>query len=229
LGHRRFEPYETFFGEIRQTKSVLEIFRTVCKHLNRAEAMGIDRRAVIDCLRPDTQALWLELPEAEKRRFLRHLFRYWEIIRSRIPERSEEIVDAMRQSGQLEILPGKICDMAETETGMEVRYIPCGTTKPETFNAALVINCIGPESDYRKVEDPLVRNMLRKGLIHPGPANLGIDALPSGRIIGRNGRVSNTLYTIGPPLRGVLWEAIAVPEIRLQAEQLARLILEDCH
>lgn len=229
LGHRRFEPYESFFGEIRPTKTILDIFRKVCGHLNRADAIGIDRRAVIDSLRPDSQALWLELPEIEKRRFLRHLFRYWEVIRSRIPEGSEKIIDAMRQSGQLDILAGKISDMVETKTGMEVRYIPRGRTTPEACHAALVINCIGPELDYRKVEHPLVRNMMLKGLIRPGPANLGIDALPDGRVLDRNGRVSNKLYTIGPPLKGVLWETIAVPEIRVQAEQLARVILEGCH
>jgi len=229
LGHRRFEPYASFFGEIRHTKTILDIFRKVCRHLNRADAIGIDKRAVIDSLRPDSQTLWLELPEIEKRRFLRHLFRYWEVIRSRIPTGSEKIVDAMRQSGQLDILAGKIRNMVETKTGMEVRYTPRGSTTHETRTAARVINCIGPESDYRKVEHPLVRNMMRKGLIRPGPAYLGIDALPNGRAIGRNGSVSNTLHTIGPPLKGVLWEAIAVPEIRVQAEHLARMILEGCH
>lgn len=78
------------------------------------------------------------------------------------------------------------------------------------------------------VEAPLVRNMLRKGLIGPTPANLGIDALPSGSVMGRNGRAPNTLYPTGPPLWGVLWEAIAVPGIRVQAEQLARIIIEGC-
>ena len=89
LAHRGFDPYESFFEEIEESKTILDTFRIVCKHLDRAESMGIDKRAVIDSLRPDTQTIWLGLVEDEKRRFLRHLFRYWEIIRSRIPPESE--------------------------------------------------------------------------------------------------------------------------------------------
>jgi len=52
------------------------------------------------------------------RGFLRHLFRYWEIIRSRIPPESETIIDAMRTSGQLYVLAGRIRDLAESEAAM---------------------------------------------------------------------------------------------------------------
>jgi uncharacterized NAD(P)/FAD-binding protein YdhS len=99
LAHSGFDPYESFFEEIKESKTILDTFRIVCKHLDRAESMGIDKRAVIDSLRPDTQTIWLGLVEDEKRRFLRHLFRYWEIIRSRIPPQSKAIIDAMRASG----------------------------------------------------------------------------------------------------------------------------------
>jgi uncharacterized NAD(P)/FAD-binding protein YdhS len=47
----------------------------------------------------------------------------------------------------------------------------------------------------------------------------------NGEIIGRDGGRSKVLYTLGSTMRGVLWEVLAVPEIRVQAEQLARLIL----
>jgi hypothetical protein len=68
--------------------------------------MRIDKRVVVDSLRPDTQTIWLGLVEDEKRRFLRHLFRYWDIIRSRIPPESKAIIDAMRASGQLDVFAG---------------------------------------------------------------------------------------------------------------------------
>ena len=66
---------------------------------------------------------------------------------------------------------------------------------------------------------------MARGLIRPGPANLGIEALPNGAIIGRDGAASVVLYTLGPTMRGVLWEVIAVPEIRVQAERLAHLLI----
>jgi uncharacterized NAD(P)/FAD-binding protein YdhS len=229
LAHRGFDPYESFFEEIKESKTILNTFRIVCKHLDRAESMGIDKRAVIDSLRPDTQMIWLGLVEDEKHRFLRHLFRYWEIIRSRIPPESKAIIDVMRASGQLDVLAGRIRDLSESEAAMEVHYVLRGRTTHEVATAALVINCIGPESDYRRIDHPLVRNLMRRGLIRPGPAHLGVDALLNGAIIGQNGAASDVLYTLGSSMKGVLWEALAVPEIRVQAERLARLLLHGDH
>jgi uncharacterized NAD(P)/FAD-binding protein YdhS len=191
--------------------------------------MGLDRRAVIDSLRPDTQTIWAGLAEDEKRRFVRHLFRYWEVIRSRIPPESESVIDAMRASGQLVILAGRICNLVETDTAMEVHHVPAGMAGPEVEAAALVINCIGPASDYRGIDHPLVRNLISRGLIRPGPAHLGLDALPNGTILGHGGDPSDTLYALGSTMRGVLWEVLAVPEIRLQAERLAQLLLDGNH
>jgi uncharacterized NAD(P)/FAD-binding protein YdhS len=79
--------------------------------------------------------------------------------------------------------------------------------------------------DYRKIDEPLVKNLMAKGLIRSGPARLGIDARPDGRIIRRNGTASNVMYTLGSTMRGVLWEVLAVPEIRVQAEQLAQRLI----
>src|SRR5262249_54815481 len=100
-----------------------------CKHLDRAESMEIDKRAVIASLRPDTQTIWLGLVEDEERRFLRHVFRSWEIIRSRIPPGSKAVLDAMSGSGQLSVLAGRIRDLAESEAAMEVHYVPRGRTR----------------------------------------------------------------------------------------------------
>jgi uncharacterized NAD(P)/FAD-binding protein YdhS len=229
LAHGGFEPYPSFYQEIKDATCLLEIFRSVRRHLDSAHARGIDPRSVIDSLRPDTQALWHALPEKEKLRFLRHLYRYWEIIRSRIPPESESIIQRLRASGQLEVIPGRIRDMVENETGLEVRYFSAQSKQEEVVQTSLVINCIGPESDVERVEHPLVKNLLRRGLIRPGPARLGIDALLQGAAIGRQGDTSQVLYTLGSMMKGVLWEVIAVPDIRLQAEQLARLLLGQPH
>jgi uncharacterized NAD(P)/FAD-binding protein YdhS len=225
LGHRGFESYPSFIQEMRESNRVRHHFRTVRRHMARARSSGIDIRSVIDALRPHTQDIWHALPEAEKRRFLRHVFRYWEIVRSRIPPKTEAVVGAMRASGQLEIRAGRIRDLIDTGDCMEVHYGPRGGDTELVENAALVINTVGPECDYGRVDDALVRNLLQRGLIRPGPAGLGMDALPGGTIIGRDGVVSDVLHTLGPAMKGVLWEVLAVPEIRLQAERLARALL----
>lgn len=226
LAHGRWERYPSFYAEISASQRTREVFRSVRKHLARAQSLGIDPRAVIDSMRPDTQALWQSLPESEKRRFLRHGFRYWEIIRSRIPIGSEALLQRMRSSGRLRVIAGRIRDMADTASALEVCYTPHGGERDRVERADLVLNCIGPESDYERVDHPLAKNLLRRGLIRPGPARLGLDAQPNGAVVGRGGVVSEVLYTLGSPMKGVLWEVIAVPEIRVQAQQLARLLVE---
>jgi hypothetical protein len=37
---------------------------------------------------------------------------------------------------------------------MNVDYLPRGHTRHEVVTATLVINCIGPESDYRRIDQP---------------------------------------------------------------------------
>jgi uncharacterized NAD(P)/FAD-binding protein YdhS len=227
LAHRGFESYPSFFDEIKDSRSILKICGVVRKHLDAADMAGIDRRAVIDSLRPHTQMIWMNLPEQEKRKFVRLLFRFWEIIRSRVPAESQTVIDTMIASGQLRILSGRIHDLVETAGGMEIHFTRRGKQTREVVLTARVINCTGPESDYLRITNPLVKSLLRKGLIRPGPAQLGIDALPNGSIVGAGGVVSKGLYTIGAPMKGVLWEVLAVPEIRVQAEQLARLLLDE--
>jgi uncharacterized NAD(P)/FAD-binding protein YdhS len=221
LAHRGFDSYPPFLDELSECTRLLHMFRTVRAHLRRAEAAGIDPRAVIDSLRPGTQSLWLRLPDAEKRRFLRHVFRHWEIIRSRLPPQSRALIDAMHASGQLEIVAGRIRDLVDNGATIEVHYTRRAGGAIEVERAALVVNCIGPETDYERIDDALVKNLLRRGLIRKGPADLGIDTLPGGAIIGRDGSASSTLYTLGSTMKGVLWEVLAVPDIRVQAPRLA--------
>jgi uncharacterized NAD(P)/FAD-binding protein YdhS len=90
-----------------------------------------------------------------------------------------------------------------------------------------VINATGPSVDYRTWDDPLVRALFDRGWIRHGPLGFGLDATMEGAILDRDGHISTTLATLGPTLRGSLWETTAVPEIRAQAARLATRILTD--
>ena len=225
MAHRGFEPYPSFYDEIAHCTKVLDLMKALRRHSERAPSSGMDMRNVIDSLRPDTQRLWQNFPNVEKRRFVRHVFRHWEIVRSRIPPQNESAIEAMRASGQLAIVAGRIRDLIDSGAAIEVHYTSRSGTRNEIETAGLVINCSGPESDYGRVDDNLVNTLMRRGLIRRGPADLGIDASPSGAIVSRDGISSPVLYTIGSPMKGVLWEVLAVPDIRVQAKRLAHELL----
>ncbi|NBU25146.1 MAG: hypothetical protein EBS39_05945 [Gammaproteobacteria bacterium] len=59
----------------------------------RRHAGRLPWRAVIDALRPQSQALWSALDTTEQRRFLRHLFPIWNRHRHRAPPRTAESID----------------------------------------------------------------------------------------------------------------------------------------
>jgi uncharacterized NAD(P)/FAD-binding protein YdhS len=67
---------------------------------------------------------------------------------------------------------------------------------------------------------------MRQKLVRPDPLFLGLDVSSDGALIDANGEASNLLYAIGPVRKGSLWETIAVPELRVQASDVSRLLLE---
>jgi uncharacterized NAD(P)/FAD-binding protein YdhS len=223
--HKLAEPYPSFFDKLKNIKTAAELFGIIRKEIENAERTGYDIRAVIDSLRPNTPEIWMNLETEEKRKFLRHLFRYWEIIRSRIPQESGDVINKMMSTGQLTIIAGRITDMKAEEKFIEVVYKLRQSNTLKIQKADLVINCIGPELDYNKVKSTLVKNLIESGLIMPDPLNLGINALPDGRILHKDGTVSNKFFTLGLPLRGILWETLAAPEIREQAKNLSEMLL----
>jgi uncharacterized NAD(P)/FAD-binding protein YdhS len=88
-----------------------------------------------------------------------------------------------------------------------------------------VINCTGPQSDCRRVNDPLLTSLIGERSVRPDLLFLGLDVSADGALIGADGAASDFLYAIGPIRKGTLWESIAVPELRVQASEMATLLL----
>lgn len=216
--------YQSFCDELKDKTKVSEIVGTVRCHLSKAQTQNSDWRAVIDSLRPVTQETWLNLPDAEKSRFMRHLRRVWDISRHRIPNECDEILQKMRSAGQFQVNKGKVKEIEIAGTGKFRVVYSSRNTETEIFVDAIV-NCTGSESDLSRLDVPLVKNLLGKGLIKPDALNLGIHALPDGRTLDELESVSDKIFTIGTALKGVLWESTAMPEIRTQANKLALSLL----
>ena len=127
-----------------------------------------------------------------------------------------------RESGQLTILAGRIRSYATGDDSLvEVSYLPRFKETLASVRAARVINCSGPESDFGRIRDPLVRRLLDKGLVRPDPLSLGLDVTQNCALLDRDGAISRRLFAVGPVTKGTFWEMTAVPDIRQQAEFLA--------
>jgi uncharacterized NAD(P)/FAD-binding protein YdhS len=223
--HHATAPYPDFFADEALPADMLTLFRRVRQEVRTAAKAGIDWRSVIDAIRPRASELWRNLSWPERARFMRHVRPFWEIHRHRLAPPVAEKIEVLRQSGRLRFHAGRLVKLLEKPDGAEAQFRlrRNGTVHP--VFVAKVINCTGPRSDYSKYQHPLLVNLLARGLIDHDPLALGITALPDGSVLRYRGEVAGWLFTIGAPLKGVLWESTSVPEIREQAVLVARQLL----
>ncbi len=80
-----------------------------------------DWQDVVDGLRPYLPGLWQRLPDADRKLFLRHLARYWEVHRHRVPPATARRITALRCAGQLTVQTGRITGVTETVGGLRVQ------------------------------------------------------------------------------------------------------------
>jgi uncharacterized NAD(P)/FAD-binding protein YdhS len=195
---------------------------------------GEDWEIVVDALRPQAQRLWQQLPETEQRAFLRHVARYWEVHRHRVPPATASRIEALRAAGRLTVLRGRVSAVSEEPDGLRVRLeardgehgrtAPGAAGRPgwpADLTVGWLVNATGPAADVTATSDRLLRQLLDRGLAAPDPLRLGIKADGGGAVLSASGRPGGTLFTLGPPLRGQLYETTAIPEIRDQAAALA--------
>jgi uncharacterized NAD(P)/FAD-binding protein YdhS len=217
--HREHVPWPVYWNE-RSPKSARGLLRLVREQVREAQRQGIDWRGVMNSLRAVTPRIWQSLPEAEKRRFLRHLRPYWEVHRHRAaPEVAQLIADEM-SSRQIQLHAGRITNYRDDGRKVVIKFQQRGNGEEGSLQVDRVINCTAPETDCRLLQDPLLASLLTRGMVRPDPFFLGLNVSADGALIDQDGMISKSLYAIGPARKGSLWESIAVPEIREQARKL---------
>ena len=130
------------------------------------------------------------------------------------------------EEGTLVLHTGRLISVDSNDSGLSVHWQDVETGK-STINVDRIINCTGPSRDITRVQSSLVVGLLTDGWITPDPLGLGPQTDLQGRLLHTNGQVSPNLYTIGPLRIASLWESIAIPEIRNQALELARLLISE--
>jgi uncharacterized NAD(P)/FAD-binding protein YdhS len=225
--HRKVAAYPAFFDFDHLPKTVRELLRRVRREVRTAAARGTDWRPVVDSIRPFNQAIWRNLGYIEQKRFLRHLRGFWDTHRHRCAPQVTAVKERLEAEKRLICHRGHILGYRPVENGVEVTYRPRGTQGKKTFAVRQVLSCTGPQSDYRKLDDPFVRHLLKRGLLAPDPLRIGAYTGQDGRLISQTGEPIDGLYTLGSPRIGFLYESIAVPELRGQAAALAKCILRN--
>lgn len=136
-----------------------------------------------------------------------------------------QVFTQLTQNRQIISYAARIQSYQEDADGVNVVIRSSGGNE-ETLRVGLVVNCTGPQYNYRRIEHPLVQQLLASGLIRPHEVNLGLDVAANGAVIDAAGNISERLYTLGSSRIGYLWESIGVPMLRKQAQELAEELLK---
>jgi uncharacterized NAD(P)/FAD-binding protein YdhS len=217
--HASYRPLETPVLAGTSPVKAREVLRAV----HQAIRSGMDWRAVVDSLRERTNELWLALPFDEQKRFRRHLQRRWEVVRHRMAPTIADQIEAEMNTGTLITLRGQLLSVTASMLGARVQFRTSHEELRE-IAAARVVNCTGPDMNYRRVESQLLHSLFAQGMIVAGPHETGLWTGEAGALCNLDGKFSNVLFYVGPGRQGTLLESIAVPELRRQAAELATVL-----
>jgi uncharacterized NAD(P)/FAD-binding protein YdhS len=223
--HRVVKPSSSFLDAKSLPTTARQTCRLIRVQVAEAETSGIDWRAVIDSIRPYSQQIWQQWPTEERRRFLRHLKAFWEAHRHRAAPEVLELKSQLEKAGRLQCHRGRIFSISPEKDFLSVQFRDSNAHKEKALRVDYVVNCTGPECNYHKLADPLVVQLFSRGIIVPDPLFLGLDVGLGGTILNLQGERVTHLHTLGSPQKGILFETTAVPELRVQAAELASRIL----
>jgi uncharacterized NAD(P)/FAD-binding protein YdhS len=195
-----------------------QLRRILFAHIRDIERQGGDWRLAVDSLRPVTAELWQRLTHAERITFLDSAARRWNQVRHRVAPSVDSWLQARIDDGSLHSHTATVVNAHETADAIEVEL-----STGRTLAADLVVNCTGPSNDLRAGGDPLIQSLVRAGTVQPHPVGLGLECTPDGRVISTGPRPP--LWAIGALRQGELWESTAVPEIRVQAAEVANAVV----
>jgi uncharacterized NAD(P)/FAD-binding protein YdhS len=201
--------------------------------MNLAEALRFVRkrcdeenwRDVVNALRTHCQKWWQQLKPRDQKRYMRHLGAYWDVHRHRMAPNVAAHIHELLDSSLLHIVAGRIVSVEQEGDTIHVKYRPKGD--PSGLNqvsAQRIINCTGTGLSLNHISDPLLSDLARAGLISEYVSG-GLNVTPDFCLINRDGQKVEGLYASGSLLRGVLFESIAVPELKKQSDQIAHSIV----
>lgn len=204
--------------------SPLRMLRAVRALARDAEAAGGDWREAIAFVRSVAPTLWQRMSEGDRRRFLRHARPYWDVHRHRLPAEALARITHLRRSARLQVHAGRIQSLQPVTDGIRVAWRPRGGTTNRELIVDRVVNCTGPDYDVTRSRDPLIRGLVRDGLMVPDGLGLGMRTGAHGAVVDAQGWHGPNLHYLGPMLRADHWEATAAAELAVHAARLAQYL-----
>lgn len=214
LAHRvDYNPKKPQFAVKFENFSPRALMRLLREWVFSHERDGGDWRDVIAAIRPHTPFIWRSMSVLQRAQFLRHCQHFWDLHRHRVAPHVLEELNYHRKYGKLEVIAARVVDVVQDVDQYVVTFKPRGSEETATLRVSGVQVCTGPDRQYRNtVAEQCAIDGFGLGVKVDGDYRLNLPVEFGER----------TPYYLGPGLRARDWEAIAVPELRVHAERLAR-------
>jgi uncharacterized NAD(P)/FAD-binding protein YdhS len=108
---------------------------------------------------------------------------------------------------------------------LEVKWRARGSERIETLHVGRVVNCTGPTSNLARARDRLLGGLRDAGVLCSDGLGQGLLVDAHLRPIDASGVSVEGLHYVGPMLKAQRWEAVAVPELRVHARDVARQVV----
>jgi len=178
--------------------SVTDILHRMRADVRAAEAAGGTWAEPFGILRDSMWQVWPALPLAEKRRFMRHLRRWYDAHRFQLPPQVEDRLAAGEARGQVIFRAGSIATAEARDGTIIVSIRARGSTDAVTAEFDAIINSTGPAPNPARSANPLLRAVVDSGLAAPHGTGVGFAVDEQNRAINADGASEPGLFVVGP-------------------------------
>jgi uncharacterized NAD(P)/FAD-binding protein YdhS len=222
------QPWPDFLRYTPGQVSLRDLLAQIRVQRRAIREQGEPWQRLVPAIRAHVPQLWALASARERRRFLGRLRAYWEAALHRsaaAPLAWQARVDA---EGRHRHEAGRVQSIALQPDGrLAVAWQPRDGRPLQTLVADRVVNCLGFDFDWRHIDDPLVRQLVARGLAQPDALGFGVQATRETHALrDAAGQPQPGLYAVGHALRGLVWESNAIGEQVPQAGTVGRAILQ---
>lgn len=174
---------------------------------------NITAEILVDALRPYTNQIFASLSEKDRKKFRSRLSYLWSVYRHRIAPQIGQKINEMLESRQLSIIKGNVISIDKISDDKSEVKLKNG----QIIDTSKVIFATG--NNYNINDVMLLKNLEEQKLITKSNSAIGIRVNSEYQT-----HSDNNIFAIGSILSGEIFESIAVPDLKIQANRLAEII-----
>ncbi len=203
--------------------SVSQVLHAIRQEIRKANAATRPWSDVFDAVRLQNGAIWAAWSQPQRRRFQRHLRPYWDVHRFQAAPQIHDLVTQEQAAGNLTIFAAAMTKAALRDEGIDVTLRRRGQDSTETQSFDAIINCTGATGPLVD-ENPVLKSLASGGLIEPDFFGSGIHVDALSRAKTQAGTFDDSLYVLGPAIRGCLGEISGALEIATHTQTVANAV-----